>query len=74
METVTCIQFNPIDDSYFISGSIDGKVRIWGVFEERVVDWTYLRDLISAICYQPDGKVRFWLPCLTVSIKTLEVK
>ncbi|KAJ0041324.1 hypothetical protein Pint_27190 [Pistacia integerrima] len=53
---VTCIQFNPIDDNYFISGSIDGKVRIWGVFEERVVDWIYVRDAISAICYQPDGK------------------
>lgn len=57
MKTVTCIQFNPIDDSYFISGSIDGKVRIWGVSVERVLDWTYVRDVISAICYQPDGKV-----------------
>lgn len=25
---VTCIQFNPVDDNYFISGSIDGRVSI----------------------------------------------
>ncbi|XVF61118.1 hypothetical protein PTKIN_Ptkin08bG0103300 [Pterospermum kingtungense] len=52
---VTCIQFNPIDDNYFISGSIDGKVRIWGVFKKRVVHWVDVRDIITAICYQPDG-------------------
>jgi WD40 repeat protein len=54
---VTCIQFNPVDENYFISGSIDGKVRIWGVQEERVVDWADIGDVISAISYQPDGKV-----------------
>ncbi|CAL9779911.1 unnamed protein product [Musa acuminata subsp. burmannicoides] len=26
---VTCIQFNPIDDRHFISGSLDPKIRIW---------------------------------------------
>ncbi|PPD81669.1 hypothetical protein GOBAR_DD21403 [Gossypium barbadense] len=54
---VTCIQFNPIDDSYFISGSIDGKVRIWGVSETRVVHWVDVWDIVTAICYRPDGKV-----------------
>lgn len=53
---VTCVQFNPVDDNYFISGSIDGKVRIWGVSEKRVVDWDDVRDVITAVCYQPDGK------------------
>ncbi|KAJ8551556.1 hypothetical protein K7X08_021571 [Anisodus acutangulus] len=36
---VTCIQFNPVNENIFISGSIDGKVRIWGVPEKRVLDW-----------------------------------
>lgn len=54
---VTCIQFNPVDGNYFISGSIDGKVRVWGVHEERVVDWADIRDVITAISYKPDGKV-----------------
>ncbi|PNY01822.1 WD repeat-containing protein 44-like [Trifolium pratense] len=53
---VTCIQFNPVDENYFISGSIDGKVRIWGIREERVIDWADIRDVISAISYQQDGK------------------
>lgn len=53
---VTCIQFNPVNENYFISGSIDGKVRIWGIREERVIDWADIRDVISAISYQQDGK------------------
>ncbi|KAE8680709.1 U-box domain-containing protein 27 [Hibiscus syriacus] len=53
---VTCIQLNPIDNNYFISGSIDGKVRIWGVSEKRVVHWIDVRDIITAICFRPDGK------------------
>ncbi|XP_028793336.1 WD repeat-containing protein 44-like [Neltuma alba] len=53
---VTCIQVNPVDENYFISGSIDGKVRIWGLHEKRVVDWTDIHDVITAISYKPDGK------------------
>ncbi|XP_074371346.1 WD repeat-containing protein YMR102C-like [Apium graveolens] len=52
---VTSSQFNPVDENYFISGSIDGKVRIWGVVEKRVVDWADVRDVITAICYHPTG-------------------
>ncbi|KAK1300781.1 hypothetical protein QJS10_CPB13g00585 [Acorus calamus] len=53
---VTCIQFNPVDDKYFISGSIDGKVRVWGIPGKRVVDWVDVRDIVTAVCYRPDGK------------------
>ncbi|KAJ6804190.1 WD repeat-containing protein YMR102C-like [Iris pallida] len=53
---VTCVQFNPVDDNYFISGSLDGKVRIWGVSETHVVDWADVRDIVTAICYRPDGE------------------
>lgn len=56
--SVTCIQFNPADENYFITGCIDGKVRIWGVSEERVVDWADVRDVVTAISYHPDGNVR----------------
>lgn len=54
---VTCVQFNPADDRHFISGSIDGNIRIWGVLENRVVDWAKVHDIITAVCYQPDGQV-----------------
>ncbi|KAL0382454.1 UNVERIFIED_CONTAM: WD repeat-containing protein 44 [Sesamum calycinum] len=53
---VTCIQFNPVNDDYFISGSIDGKVRIWTIGGCRVVDWAETRDIITAVSYCPDGQ------------------
>ncbi|KAK7353385.1 hypothetical protein VNO80_18832 [Phaseolus coccineus] len=53
---VTCIQFNPVDDNYFISGSIDGKVRIWAIPDCHVVDWIGIKDIVTAVCYRPDGK------------------
>ncbi|CAG7900903.1 hypothetical protein HID58_024990 [Brassica napus] len=53
---VTCVAFNPVDDNYFISGSIDGKVRIWDVSHCRVVDYTDVRDIVTAVCYRPDAK------------------
>ncbi|KAF0894599.1 hypothetical protein E2562_001899 [Oryza meyeriana var. granulata] len=53
---VTCIQFNPVDDGYFISGSLDSKVRIWSVAERQVIDWSDLDDMVTAACYTPDGQ------------------
>ncbi|TMW88749.1 hypothetical protein EJD97_018148 [Solanum chilense] len=53
---VTCIQFNPVNDEYFISGSIDGKVRIWAINSCQVLDWTDIRDIVTAVSYRPDGK------------------
>ncbi|KAL5207379.1 hypothetical protein ABZP36_031814 [Zizania latifolia] len=53
---VTCVQFNPVDERYFISGSTDGKVHVWDVSEKRVIDWDDTRDVITAISYRPDGK------------------
>nr|CAD1840916.1 unnamed protein product [Ananas comosus var. bracteatus] len=53
---VTCIQFNPVDDSYFISGSLDAKVRIWSIPDRQVVDWTDLHEMVTATCYTPDGQ------------------
>lgn len=55
---VTCVQFNPVDDGYFISGSLDSKVRIWSVAERQVVDWSDLDDMVTAACYTPDGQVQ----------------
>ncbi|KAK9275878.1 hypothetical protein L1049_023152 [Liquidambar formosana] len=53
---VTCVNFNPVNDNYFISGSIDGKVRIWEVLGCRVVDWTDVREIVTAVCYHPNGE------------------
>lgn len=53
---VTCIQFNPMDDNYFISGSLDGKVRIWSIPNRQVVDWSDLHEMVTAVCYTPGGQ------------------
>ncbi|KAG8364966.1 hypothetical protein BUALT_Bualt18G0053500 [Buddleja alternifolia] len=53
---VTCIQFNPVDDNYFISGSLDSKVRIWSIPDRQVVDWNDLHEMVTAACYTPDGQ------------------
>ncbi|PKA53468.1 Guanine nucleotide-binding protein subunit beta [Apostasia shenzhenica] len=53
---VTCIQFNPSNENFFVSGSIDGKVRIWETLTCRVVAWTDVKEMITAVCYNPDGK------------------
>ncbi|CAA3010573.1 WD repeat-containing YMR102C-like isoform X1 [Olea europaea subsp. europaea] len=53
---VTCIQFNPVNDDYFISGSIDGKVRIWTINGCQVVDWAQIKDIITAVSYHPNGQ------------------
>ncbi|KAK8957774.1 hypothetical protein KSP39_PZI001458 [Platanthera zijinensis] len=53
---VTCVQFNPIDEKYFLSGSIDGKVRIWEILARRVVNWIDVKQIVTAVCYRPDGK------------------
>lgn len=62
VDSVTCVQFNPVDENYFISGCIDGKVRIWGMRSRRVEDWANVGQIITAVCYQPNGKVRLWYP------------
>ncbi|XP_062209617.1 uncharacterized protein LOC133911402 isoform X2 [Phragmites australis] len=53
---VTCIQFKPTNDKYFISGCIDGMVRIWDVPRCQVVDWADCKEIVTAVCYRPDGK------------------
>ncbi|XLR07341.1 hypothetical protein S83_035279 [Arachis hypogaea] len=56
LQEVTCIQFNPVDDNYFISGSLDAKVRIWSIPDRQVVDWTDMHEMVAAACYTPDGQ------------------
>ena len=55
--SVTCVQFNPLDEDYFISGSLDAKIRIWNISNRQVVEWTDLNEMVTAVCYTPDGQV-----------------
>ncbi|KAI4330971.1 hypothetical protein MLD38_029207 [Melastoma candidum] len=53
---VTCVQFNPVDSRQFITGSLDGKLRIWDIPGSQVVEWTDMKDIATAICCRPDGE------------------
>ncbi|CAN1293463.1 WD repeat-containing protein 44 [Linum perenne] len=64
---VTCIQFNPVDDRYFISGSLDSKVRIWSIPDRQVVDWNDVHEMVTAACYTPDGQVSIFAMDLTAN-------
>ncbi|KAI8017884.1 hypothetical protein LOK49_LG04G03035 [Camellia lanceoleosa] len=50
------LRFNPVDDRYFISGSLDAKVHIWSIPDRQVVDWNDLHEMVTAACYTPDGQ------------------
>ncbi|CAN8257362.1 unnamed protein product [Cochlearia groenlandica] len=56
---VTCVQFNPLDEDYFISGSLDAKIRIWNIPNRQVVEWNDLSEMVTAVCYTPDGQAAF---------------
>lgn len=53
---VTALDFHPVDDRYFISGSIDGKVRVWNIPEFRVTDWADVHDMVTAAVFSRDGR------------------
>ena len=36
-DTVKCVAFHPEDNSLFVSGSLDGKIRFWNVPEQRII-------------------------------------
>jgi len=53
---VTAIDFNPVNDKYFVSGSLDGKLRLWNIPDHRVVDWVDIGEMVTAACFQSDGQ------------------
>ncbi|TKY66048.1 WD repeat-containing protein 44 [Spatholobus suberectus] len=53
---VTCVQFNPMDEDYFISGSLDAKIRMWNIPARLVEDWTDVHEMVTAVSYTPDAQ------------------
>ncbi|XP_042884182.1 WD repeat-containing protein 44-like isoform X2 [Penaeus japonicus] len=59
MDFVTAITFHPKDDRYFISGALDGKLRLWSIPDKRVVLWNEVGgqpNLITAANFCQNGK------------------
>lgn len=58
MDFVTAIAFLPKDDRYFLSGSLDGKLRLWNIPEKKVAIWNEVDGgkLITALTIARNGK------------------
>lgn len=53
---VTSIQFHPLDDRFFLAGSLDSKLRLWSIPDKSVAFWAKVPDMVTAIAFTPDGK------------------
>ena len=53
---VTCVDFHPTMDDFFVTGSFDRRLRIWSIPEGRVVQWTQVPELISAVAFAPSSE------------------
>lgn len=59
IDFVTAIAFHPRDDRYFISGSLDGKLRLWNIPDKKVALWNELdgqTKLITSANFCQNGK------------------
>ncbi|XP_022709249.1 WD repeat-containing protein 44-like isoform X2 [Varroa jacobsoni] len=60
VEFVTAIAFHPRDDRYFLSGSLDGKLRLWNIPDKKVHLWNELEGthtkLITCANFCQNGK------------------
>lgn len=54
---VTAVEFHPLDDRFFLSGSLDNEVRLWSILEKSVSYWRNLGEevLVTALAFTPDG-------------------
>jgi len=54
---VTSVEFHPLDDRFFLSGSLDNEVRLWSILEKSVSYWRNLGEevLVTALAFTPDG-------------------
>lgn len=65
---VSTAQFHPHDDRYFVSGSLDGKLRLWNIPDKKVTMWNEViqqpakdseqpsHGLITASAFVQNGK------------------
>ncbi|KAK9471317.1 WD40 repeat-like protein [Dipodascopsis tothii] len=54
---VTSAAFHPSDDRFFLSGSLDLRLRLWSIPDKMVVYWNELPDFITSVAFTADGKM-----------------
>ena len=59
IDFVTAIAFHPRNDQFFLSGSLDGKLRLWNIPDKKVALWNEVdgqTKLITAANFCQNGK------------------
>ncbi|KAJ9081490.1 hypothetical protein DSO57_1014036 [Entomophthora muscae] len=59
VDFVTSVAFHPKNDRYFLSGSLDCRIRLWNIPEKKVASWAELPDsnLVTAVGFSPSGRL-----------------
>jgi len=47
--TLKIVHFYFQDDRYFLSGSLDGKLRLWNIPDKKVAVWTEVEGPIKLV-------------------------
>eukprot|EP00842_Homolaphlyctis_polyrhiza_P003051 jgi/Hompol1/3747/HPOL_003342-RA len=55
-DCVTGVSFHPFDDRLFVSGSLDGRVRLWSISEKKLKYWSEIQQSkVTAVTFNRDG-------------------
>lgn len=53
--TVSSVDFHPTDDRFFVSGGLDGKLRLWNIAARRVQSINDVPGVITAVAFSSSG-------------------
>lgn len=55
-DSVSSVRFHPIDQQFFITASIDGRIRVWSIPLKKILYWNEIyRVPITSIAFTRDG-------------------
>ncbi len=54
---IPSIDFHPTDDRFFVTGGLDGKLRLWNITARRVQSLTDVPGVITAVAFSSTGSV-----------------
>lgn len=56
-DMVTSVDFYPEEEAYFISGSMDCKLRVWSIPQGCVLKWVQAPAVITTVTFCPGGRL-----------------
>eukprot|EP00183_Erythrolobus_madagascarensis_P000783 CAMPEP_0185848120 /NCGR_PEP_ID=MMETSP1354-20130828/3115_1 /TAXON_ID=708628 /ORGANISM="Erythrolobus madagascarensis, Strain CCMP3276" /LENGTH=735 /DNA_ID=CAMNT_0028548475 /DNA_START=59 /DNA_END=2266 /DNA_ORIENTATION=+ len=54
---VSCVSFHPHDENVFLSGSVDGVVRLWSIPTRTVLSSARVGDIVTALTLRRAGRL-----------------